>query len=384
MKKSVVLLTFFLIASVANAQTVPASLNLSVKVVVLPLPPSDLAAATISYSQIDLSWTDNSSNEDGFSIEEAQGTDAIFTPIDSVGADATAYSRTGLLSNTTYFYRVRAFNDAGQTAYTNEASSTTGLPPAPPPSGGGGGGGYVIPVANSVVTFSGYAFPATQVTLLKDAQVVANTVASDDASFQMSLSGLSAGNYVFSLYGTDAYGGRSALRTFPLSVTGGASTNVSGIFLAPTITTDKSTVKQGDPVTFFGQTVPNGTVTIAVNSNGAIYATTTAGADGKYLQEIDSDPLELGQHSAYARTAARNLVTDSSNVIGFTVGTANVKRQATALKGDVNGDGRVNIVDFSVAAYWFSRKNPPANVDLNSDGMVSLTDFSIMAYNWSG
>jgi hypothetical protein len=62
-------------------------------------------------------------------------------------------------------------------------------------SGGGGGGG--APPPETKVIFSGRAYPDSKVTLLKDAQISATTVAGPDAKFYISLSGLSAGNYNF-------------------------------------------------------------------------------------------------------------------------------------------------------------------------------------------
>src|SRR3989338_9076754 len=61
--------------------------------------------------------------------------------------------------------------------------------------GGGGGGGIIAPVVTSIV-FDGRAYPKSAVTLLKDAQIAATTVAGTDSNFQMTLSGLSAGNYI--------------------------------------------------------------------------------------------------------------------------------------------------------------------------------------------
>jgi hypothetical protein len=46
-----------------------------------------------------------------------------------VGANAVSYSNTGLTSNTLYVYRVRAYNGAGDSGYSNEASATTGNKP---------------------------------------------------------------------------------------------------------------------------------------------------------------------------------------------------------------------------------------------------------------
>ncbi|NJM16740.1 MAG: carbohydrate-binding protein, partial [Bacteroidales bacterium] len=54
-----------------------------------------------------------------------------FAEIATVGADVTAYSNTGLTASTTYYYRVVAYNSAGNSAYSNEANATTqGLPVA--------------------------------------------------------------------------------------------------------------------------------------------------------------------------------------------------------------------------------------------------------------
>ncbi|MBS3820016.1 fibronectin type III domain-containing protein, partial [bacterium] len=85
-----------------------------------PAAPSDLDATAIACDQIELTWTDNSDNESGFEIERT--TDGqTFT----VSANTTSYTDTNLNENTTYSYRVRAYNDAGYSDYSNEASATT-------------------------------------------------------------------------------------------------------------------------------------------------------------------------------------------------------------------------------------------------------------------
>ncbi len=56
---------------------------------------------------------------------------------------------------------------------------------------------------------------------------------------------------------------------------------------------------------------------------------------------------------------------------------------ASSKKGDVNGDGKVNLVDFSIMAYWYKRADPPASIDMNGDDKVDLKDFSIMASYWT-
>ena len=99
-----------------------------------PAAPTSLSAATVSSSQINLTWTDNNGNEDGTRIERSP--DGVnFAQIASVGANITAYSNTGLAGGATYTYRVRAYNAGGDSPYSNTASATTlAGPPAAPTS----------------------------------------------------------------------------------------------------------------------------------------------------------------------------------------------------------------------------------------------------------
>ncbi|MCF7954780.1 MAG: DUF6288 domain-containing protein [Phycisphaerae bacterium] len=90
-----------------------------------PAAPSGLSATAISKSQIDISWTDNATNETGFKIERSDRNNGNFVQIATVGADVTSFSDTGLKKNTTYYYRVRATNASGDSAYSNEASAKT-------------------------------------------------------------------------------------------------------------------------------------------------------------------------------------------------------------------------------------------------------------------
>jgi hypothetical protein len=106
-----------------GAYTYSSTVNITVNDV-LPNAPSDLAATAISSSQINLSWTDNSLNENTFRIERSTN-GVSFAQIGFVGAGVTTYSDTGLTGNTIYYYRVRSSNNAGNSAYTNTASATT-------------------------------------------------------------------------------------------------------------------------------------------------------------------------------------------------------------------------------------------------------------------
>lgn len=256
--------------------------------------------------------------------------------------------------------------------------------------GGGGGGSYTPPAPITAVIFSGRAYPKSEVTLLKDAQVAVTTVAGADANFSINLSGLAGGSYIFSLYGEDNGGNRSSLLTFPVSVTSGATTTVSGIFIAPTISVDKSEIKRGDHVAIFGQSAPMAEIIISVGSEEEIFAKTTSDKGGVYLYNFDTSVLDYGSHIAKSKAAvAGQLISGFSNAVSFKIGDKTAEKEeaketGNAKKSDVNNDGRVNLVDFSITAYWYKRLSPPASSDLNGDGKVDLVDFSIMAYYWTG
>ena len=96
----------------------------------IPNPPSDLVASAFSLTQVDLTWTDNSNNENSFRIERKVGEEAFSKLIDTSG-DLENFSDTGLTPNTTYTYRIFAENVDGTSASSNEASITTPILPVP-------------------------------------------------------------------------------------------------------------------------------------------------------------------------------------------------------------------------------------------------------------
>ena len=71
-------------------------------------------------SQIDLTWTDNSTNEQGFKIECKTGSSGSWSEIGTVEADVTSYNNSGLSTNQTYYYRVLAYSGSTNSNYSNE------------------------------------------------------------------------------------------------------------------------------------------------------------------------------------------------------------------------------------------------------------------------
>ena len=96
-----------------------------------PSAPARLAANAVSSTQIDLSWADLSGNETGFEVERSPDGNTNWTRIADLGINTTTYSNTGLNPNTRYFYRVRAKNSVGNSAYSNTADAITQALPIP-------------------------------------------------------------------------------------------------------------------------------------------------------------------------------------------------------------------------------------------------------------
>jgi fibronectin type 3 domain-containing protein len=93
----------------------------------VPSAPTGLRATAVSRSRIDLAWTDTSSNETRFEIQRSTAGRA-FQLVATVPANAVSFVDTGLRQRTTYTYRVRACNQLGCSAFSNQASATTPKP----------------------------------------------------------------------------------------------------------------------------------------------------------------------------------------------------------------------------------------------------------------
>ena len=90
----------------------------------LPADPTNLSATAASSTEIDLNWTDNSNNDEGFKI--SRSTDGVkFGDIDSSPVNTPSYKDKTVVSGKKYYYRVRAWNSAGFSSYSNTANATT-------------------------------------------------------------------------------------------------------------------------------------------------------------------------------------------------------------------------------------------------------------------
>ena len=109
-----------------SAYTPTASATTQPPVTQPPAAPTNLAAPSTTANSVTLTWVDNANNESGFIIERAK--DAAFTnsfATSSAPANATGATVGGLTNITTYYFRVKATNVIGDSAYTNTVSTTT-------------------------------------------------------------------------------------------------------------------------------------------------------------------------------------------------------------------------------------------------------------------
>ena len=109
---------------------------------------TDLRAAG-ERGHVDLTWSppgDNGSAITGYELERKAGTDDYASVVPQPPQGTTSYRDENVLEGTEYTYRLRALNEDGEAAWSNEPVAS--LLAAPPPvssggsSGGGGGGGF--------------------------------------------------------------------------------------------------------------------------------------------------------------------------------------------------------------------------------------------------
>jgi hypothetical protein len=98
----------------------------------VPVDASGLVATAYSNTQIRLTWT-NVAHETGYSIERSPNGTGSWNEVGTTAADVVTFSNTGLSALTSYYYRVRAVNDAGYGGYSSVASASTlsNIPAAP-------------------------------------------------------------------------------------------------------------------------------------------------------------------------------------------------------------------------------------------------------------
>jgi len=94
-------------------------------VLAVPNPPTNLLAAPVSSTSIQITWNDNSANEDGFLIQRRLGFAGTFNDLTTVGSNIITFTDIGLVPSTVYCYRVLAYNGIGNSEYSNINCAST-------------------------------------------------------------------------------------------------------------------------------------------------------------------------------------------------------------------------------------------------------------------
>jgi hypothetical protein len=100
-----------------------------------PAAPSNLLATACSYSGLQLTWQDNSNNEEGFIIYRKITADSTYNEIKRVNAGTMVYWDSGLTAETSFTYYIIAYNSKGNSAASDTSTAVTpiqGTPPSPP------------------------------------------------------------------------------------------------------------------------------------------------------------------------------------------------------------------------------------------------------------
>ncbi len=86
--------------------------------------PSNISVTATGWSTITVGWQDNSTNEIGFEVQRKIQGDPAYSYLNSANNNQTTMSDGDALTTVTYYYKLRAYNMAGNTDFTAEASAT--------------------------------------------------------------------------------------------------------------------------------------------------------------------------------------------------------------------------------------------------------------------
>ena len=332
--------------------------------VLLPGAPQNLRTTSILQNQINLQWVgppfgNTTGNATGFKIERSVD-GSSFAEIGSVTNAILNYNDTGLTSGTRYWYKVRSYNNVGDSGYSNVICAITEGPP-PQPS-----------------QFSANVITSTQVSLSWQD----NSNAETGFKVERSLDGIAftqqatvAANIVNYIDSGLAAGTTYYYRVCSYNDAGNSPySNIVSVMLS-----DHPPVLN-----------PIGNKTIDMNKILSFIVSAT---------DPDNDPLTysvsgLPQGAAFNPATQTFRWTPSYNQVGsyqvtFTVSDGMLSASQTititvtgALPGDANLDGVVGAADLSILLSHYGKPGNWSQGDFNGDGTVGLADLSILLSNY--
>ena len=89
-----------------------------------PSAPSNPSGESYSWQSIHIAWTDNATNEIGFEIQRQKSGEGSFTSIGTVGKNSVSYTDTTAYGNIVTYYKIRGYNMAGNSDFTDTLTYT--------------------------------------------------------------------------------------------------------------------------------------------------------------------------------------------------------------------------------------------------------------------
>jgi hypothetical protein len=328
---------------------------------VIPLAPSNLTGVLVSSSQVNLTWTDHSTNETGFKIERKIDGAVSFNLVGTVNADVFSFTDTGLVASTNYTYRVMSYNAVGNSlTYSNEFSISTGGVPVLSTNTistitftTAVSGGNITNDGGTSVTVRGVVWSTTS-----NPTITLSTKTTDGngiGAFNSNITGLNANTtYYLKAYATNAngtgYGNEQIFITNNYSTPTITTTAVSSIGTTTAISGGDITSDGGSAITFRGvcwSTTSNPTITLSTK-------TVDGTGTGNFTSNITGLTLNTTYH---VRAYATNSVgTAYGSDIEFT--TINV----------------INLPSVTICAQTWTTNNLDVTTYRNGDAIPQVTD----------
>lgn len=190
-----------------------------------PLPGTLLASCSQSNDRITIAGVDNLLAGTQYCVQvEDTTTGDLGTPTSSTKGQITVTTNDGIgnIDSETFAVDIVTNDEVTVTANVSSASGDTGV-------GGGSGGGATIPQAE--IIFLGWSKPNSQISVIKDGQIVTTTIANQDGYFQASIKNIAGGTYAFLFLAKDEQGTLFGSHSVSVVVSTGVITTISGIVI---------------------------------------------------------------------------------------------------------------------------------------------------------
>jgi len=238
------------------------------------------------------------------------------------------------------------------------------------------------PVKTKVI-LSGIAYPGSIIDILLDGKKIAETTADSSANFEIEITSLTSGVNNFGIKAEDKIGRDSIVFSFAATIIADKTTNISGLFVPPTIEIKDNTLSEGENLEILGSSSPLSEIYVYIEKESVeIENHAQAENNGEWEYSFDTSGMEKGIYFVKVKaTSQEGFISTFSNFLEFGIGEIVIIEEKYS-KSDFNKDEKVDLVDFSILLYWWNKYNP--YVDQNNDKKIDLQDFSIMMYYWTG